>query len=112
MSRLPPDKLLNVQDVSRLLPEALMSADQVPIKGAHSTMPLARVGCPGRRIERAVRPPNCYITPDARCDLVHAAIAAGSLSEPETSLQSTSTRLRIWGSGVRISSGAPIKSNA
>ena len=28
---------------------------------------------------RAVRPPNLHITPDARCDLVHAASATGSL---------------------------------
>jgi hypothetical protein len=28
---------------------------------------------------RAVRPPNLYITPDARRDLVYAARAAGSL---------------------------------
>jgi ABC-type uncharacterized transport system substrate-binding protein len=28
---------------------------------------------------RAVRPPNRRITPDARCDLIYAASAAGSL---------------------------------
>ena len=28
---------------------------------------------------RAVRPPNFHITPDIRCDLAHAASAAGSL---------------------------------
>ena len=28
---------------------------------------------------RAVRPPNLHITPDARCDLVQAASATGSL---------------------------------
>jgi hypothetical protein len=28
---------------------------------------------------RAVRPANLHITPDFRCDLVHAASAAGSL---------------------------------
>src|SRR5262245_65767490 len=59
------------------------SADQVPVKSTHSRMrwhlwvvPIA--GSTGSAL-RAVRPPNHHITPDVRCDLVHAASAAGSL---------------------------------
>jgi hypothetical protein len=65
-------------------PLAIMpSADQVPVKSAHSTMlwPMWVVlitGSTGSAL-RAVRPPNHHITPDARCDLVYAASAAGSL---------------------------------
>jgi hypothetical protein len=65
-------------------PLAIMpSADQVPVKSAHSTMlwPMWVVlitGSTGSAL-RAVRPPNYHITPDAWCDLVYAASAAGSL---------------------------------
>ena len=65
-------------------PLAIMpSADQVPVKRTHSTMlwPMWVVliaGSTGSAL-RAVRPPNLHITPDARCDLVQAASAAGSL---------------------------------
>src|SRR5215813_11565896 len=59
------------------------SADQVPVKSTHSKMPWPEwvvliAGSTGSAL-RAVRPPNHYITPDVRCDLVHAARAAGSL---------------------------------
>jgi len=43
---------------------------------------MALVGCPDRRIHRlcitCFRPPNRHITPDAWCDLVHAASAGPS----------------------------------
>jgi hypothetical protein len=50
------------------------SADQVPIKTAHSTMRGAKwvvliAGSTGSAL-RAVRPPNLHITPDDRRDLV------------------------------------------
>jgi DNA recombination protein RmuC len=66
-----------------LYAEVLRSADQVPVKRTHSTMlwPMWVVliaGSTGSAL-RAVRPPNRHITPDARCDLVQAASAAGSL---------------------------------
>src|SRR5271154_1253698 len=59
------------------------SADQVPVNNSHSTMlwPVWVVliaGSTGSAL-RAVRPPNRHITPVARCDLVYAASAAGSL---------------------------------
>jgi hypothetical protein len=50
------------------------SADQVPVKSAHSTMlwpmwVILIAGSTGSAL-RAVRPPNLHITPVARCDLV------------------------------------------
>ena len=59
------------------------SADQVPVNRTHSTMlwPMWVVliaGSTGSAL-RAARPPNRHITPIARCDLVQAASAAGSL---------------------------------
>src|SRR5208283_4160304 len=59
------------------------SADQVPVKNPHSRMRWPKwvvliAGSTGSAL-RAVRPPNLHITPDARCDLVQAASATGSL---------------------------------
>jgi hypothetical protein len=59
------------------------SADQVPVKSTHSMMlwpwwVVLIAGSTGSAL-RAVSPPNCRITPDARCDLIYAASAAGSL---------------------------------
>ena len=80
MSWLPPDKLLNVQDVSRLLSEALMpsrirSRSKARIRQCLWPEWGVLIGGSTGSALPAVRPPNCYITPDARCDLVHAAIA-------------------------------------
>src|SRR6202035_3778623 len=60
------------------------SADQVPIKLAHLTMPRPKwvvliAGSTGSAL-RAVRPPNLHITPGVRRDLVYRASATGSLS--------------------------------
>src|SRR5438067_7959602 len=59
------------------------SADQVPVKTAHSTMRWHKwvvliAGSTGSAL-RAVRPPNLYITPVVRRDLVYRASATGSL---------------------------------
>jgi hypothetical protein len=59
------------------------SADQVPVNSTHSMMLWHKwvaltAGSTGSAL-RAVRPPNHHITSDARCDLVYAASAAGSL---------------------------------
>src|SRR3974390_633773 len=50
------------------------SADQVPIKSTHSKMPwpmwvVLIAGSTGAALS-AVRPPNRYVTPDVRCNLV------------------------------------------
>src|SRR5205814_7880652 len=55
------------------------SADQVPVKTAHSTMRWHKwvvliAGSTGSAL-RAVRPPNLHITPDVRRDLVYRANA-------------------------------------
>jgi hypothetical protein len=59
------------------------SADQVPVKTAHSTMRWHKwvvliAGSTGSAL-RAVRPPNLHVTPDARRDLVYRASATGFL---------------------------------
>src|SRR5436190_7912275 len=59
------------------------SADQVPVKTAHSTMRWHKwvvliAGSTGSAL-RAVRPPNLHITPDVRRDLVYRASATGFL---------------------------------
>src|SRR5277367_2031413 len=61
----------------------MSSADQVPVKTAHSTMRWHKwvvliAGSTGSAL-RAVRPPNLHITPGVRRDLVHRASATGSL---------------------------------
>jgi hypothetical protein len=65
-------------------PLAIMpSADQVPVNNTHSWMPwpmwvVLIAGSTGAAL-RAVRLSNRYVTPGVRCDLIHAARAAGSL---------------------------------
>ena len=78
----------SVQPCVRPLSAVHMTAGHNALRGSgpkrtHSTMlwPLwvvLIVGSTGSAL-RAVRPPNRHITPDARCDLVQAASAAGSL---------------------------------
>jgi hypothetical protein len=59
------------------------SADQVPVNSTHSTMRWHKwvvliAGSTGSAL-RAVRPPNLYIKPIDRRDLVYAASATGCL---------------------------------
>ena len=57
------------------------SADQVPIKSTHSKMPwpmwvVLIAGSTGAALS-AVRPPNRYVTPDVRCNLVASSRESG-----------------------------------
>src|ERR1700733_5268227 len=80
------------------------SADQVPIKLAHLTMPRPKwvvliAGSTGSAL-RAVRPPNLHITPVVRRDLVYAASATGSLYRSPVAIMAQTVRASLLASAI------------
>src|ERR1700739_3191748 len=81
------------------------SADQVPIKLAHLTMPRPKwvvliAGSTGSAL-RAVRPPNLHITPVVRRDLVYAASATGSLYRSPLAIMAQTIRASLLASAIK-----------
>src|SRR5438874_1232062 len=80
------------------------SADQVPVKTAHSTMRWHKwvvliAGSTGSAL-RAVRPPNINITPDARRDLVYRASATGFLYRSPLAIMAQAIRAILLASAM------------
>src|SRR5438046_8318221 len=80
------------------------SADQVPVKSPHSTMPwhmwvVLIAGSTGSAL-RAVCPPNLHITPVARRDLVYRASATGSLYRTPLAIIAQTIRAILLASAI------------
>src|SRR5205809_7011329 len=80
------------------------SADQVPVKTAHSTMRWHKwvvliAGSTGSAL-RAVRPPNLHITPDVRRDLVYRASATGFLYRSPLAIMAQAIRAILLASAM------------
>src|ERR1700733_10014280 len=80
------------------------SADQVPIKLAHLTMPRPKwvvlIARSTGFALRAVRPPNRHITPVVRRDLVYAASATGSLYRSSLAIMAQTIRAILLASAM------------
>src|SRR5579864_4242412 len=77
------------------------SADQVPVKTAHSMMRWHKwvvliAGSTGSAL-RAVRPPNLHITPGVRRDLVYRASATGFLYRSPLAIMAQAIRATLFG---------------
>src|SRR6185436_9659828 len=82
----------------------MLSADQVPVKTAHSTMRwhmcvVLSAGSTGSAL-RAVRPPNLHITPVVRRDLVYRASATGSLYHSPLVIMAQTIRAILLASAI------------
>src|SRR3954470_19974817 len=80
------------------------SADQVPVKTAHSTMRWHKwvvliAGSTGSAL-RAVRPPNLHITPDVRRVLVYRASATGFLYRSPLAITAQAIRAILLASAM------------
>src|ERR1700689_3129363 len=80
------------------------SADQVPTNNSHSTMlwhewVVLIAGSTGSAL-RAVRPPNLYITPIVRRDLVYRASATGSLYRSPLAIMAQTIRAILLASAM------------
>src|SRR5437764_14983146 len=80
------------------------SADQVPTNNSHSRMPWHKwvvliAGSTGSAL-RAVRPPNLYITPVVRRDLVYRASATGSLYRSPLAIMAQAIRAILLASAM------------
>src|SRR4029079_5716360 len=92
------------------------SADQVPVKTAHSTMRwhmwvVLIAGSTGSAL-RAVRPPNLHITPVARRDLVYRASATGSLYRSPVAIMPQTIRAILLASATAATLVGRLASNA
>src|SRR6202162_1345021 len=81
------------------------SADQVPVKTAHSIAMrwhewvVLITGSTGSAL-RAVRPPNLHITPVVRRDLVYRASATGSLYRSPLAIMAQTIRAILLASAI------------
>src|ERR1700723_3906029 len=80
------------------------SADQVPVKTAHSTMlwhmwVVLIAGSTGSAL-RAFRPPKLHITPVARRDRVYRASATGSLYRSPLAIMAQTMRAILLASAI------------